>query len=105
MIPRPVKAVVFDMDGLLLDTEVVYREVMAEAAAVMGEELPEAGSAIVDDFILDSSDASKTILRLLGSGFPVSPEWDAFYLRQRTGWERAVARLKVLSEQTVAEKA
>ncbi|MGA2951622.1 MAG: HAD family phosphatase [Caulobacteraceae bacterium] len=42
MIPRPVKAVVFDMDGLLLDTEVVYREVMAEAAAVMGEELPEA---------------------------------------------------------------
>jgi HAD superfamily hydrolase (TIGR01509 family) len=42
MTPRPIKAVVFDMDGLLLDTEVVYREVMAEAAAVMGEELPEA---------------------------------------------------------------
>ena len=68
------------------------------------EELPEAGSAIVDDFILDSSDASKTILRLLGSGFPASPEWDTFYLRLRTGWERAVARLKVLAEQTVAEK-
>ena len=42
MTPRPVKAVVFDMDGLLIDTEVVYREVMAEAATLMGEELPEA---------------------------------------------------------------
>jgi uncharacterized protein YndB with AHSA1/START domain len=62
------------------------------------------GSAIVDDFILDNSDPSKTIVRLLGSGFPSSPEWDTFYLRLRTGWERAVARLKVLVEQTVAEK-
>jgi uncharacterized protein YndB with AHSA1/START domain len=67
-------------------------------------DLPQNGSTIVDDFILDNSDASKTILRLLGSGFPVAPEWDAFYLRLRTGWERAVARLKVLAEQTVAEK-
>ena len=69
------------------------------------EELPQSGSAIVADFILDNSDAGKTILRLLGSGFPVAPEWDAFYLRLRTGWERAVARLKVLVEQTAAEKA
>jgi hypothetical protein len=68
-------------------------------------QLPQAGSAIVVDFILDSSDTSKTILRLLGSGFPVSPEWDALYLRLRTGWERASARLKVLAEQTVAEQA
>ena len=69
------------------------------------EELPQSGSAIVADFILDNSAAGKTILRLLGSGFPVAREWDAFYLRLRTGWERAVARLKVLVEQTAAEKA
>ena len=69
------------------------------------KELPAPDSAIVDDFILDGSDPGKTIVRLLGSGFPVSPEWDAFYLRLRTGWERAVARLKVLVEQTVAEQA
>lgn len=69
------------------------------------EELPQNGSAIVDDFILDSADAGKTILRLLGSGFPATQESDTLYLRLRTGWERAVARLKVLSEQMVKESA
>jgi hypothetical protein len=67
--------------------------------------LPQIGSAIVDDFILDSVSASKTIMRLLGSGFPTSAEWDTLYLRLRTGWERAVARLKVLVEQTARENA
>jgi uncharacterized protein YndB with AHSA1/START domain len=67
--------------------------------------LPQSGSAIVDDFILDSSDASKTIVRLLGSGFSADHETDVLYLRLRTGWERAVARLKVLVEQTVRESA
>jgi uncharacterized protein YndB with AHSA1/START domain len=66
-------------------------------------DLPQNGSTIVDDFMLDGSDASKTILRLLGSGFPISQESDTQYLRLRTGWERAVARLKVLVEQTVRE--
>ena len=69
------------------------------------EALPKTGSAIVDDFILDNSDPGKTILRLLGSGFPATPEWDTLYLRLRTGWERASARLKVLVEQTVKENA
>lgn len=67
--------------------------------------LPQAGSAIVDDFILDNSNPGKTIVRLLGSGFATSPEWDTLYLRLRTGWERAVARLKVLAEQTAKEHA
>ena len=68
-------------------------------------DLPEHGSAIVDDFILDNSDATKTILRLLGSGFPAGQESDTFYLRLRKGWERAVARLKVLVEQQLRESA
>jgi HAD superfamily hydrolase (TIGR01509 family) len=39
---NPVKGVVFDMDGLLLDTEAVYRDVMIEAARALGADLPEA---------------------------------------------------------------
>ncbi|HTY95052.1 MAG TPA: SRPBCC domain-containing protein [Steroidobacteraceae bacterium] len=67
------------------------------------QELPQNGSPIVDDFILDGSDASVTILRLLGSGFPTSDESDRLYLRLRTGWQRAVARLKVLVEKTAKD--
>ena len=69
------------------------------------EDLPQNGSTIVDDFILDNTDPGKTVLRLLGSGFPISRESDTQYLRLRTGWERAVARLKVLVEQIEREKA
>lgn len=39
-LPRAVRAVVFDMDGLLLDTEVLYRAAMDAAAAERGEEVP-----------------------------------------------------------------
>ena len=61
------------------------------------DDFPGADSAIVDDFILDATGAG-TIVRLLGSGIPAGPEWDAYYMRLRVGWERAVARLKVLVE-------
>ncbi len=59
--------------------------------------LPPADSALVDDFILEPS-RSGTILRLLGSGVPGTPEWDIPYLRQRTGWQAALVRLRALLE-------
>ncbi len=39
-LPRAVKAVVFDMDGLLVDSEIVYCEALTAQAAAMGHVLP-----------------------------------------------------------------
>ncbi|SJZ85883.1 haloacid dehalogenase superfamily, subfamily IA, variant 3 with third motif having DD or ED [Enhydrobacter aerosaccus] len=40
MFIRPVKGVLFDMDGLLIDTEAVYIEALQAAARAMGREMP-----------------------------------------------------------------
>src|SRR5262245_104800 len=40
MLKKPVEAVLFDMDGLLLDTEAVYIEAMQAAARSLGRDMP-----------------------------------------------------------------
>jgi HAD superfamily hydrolase (TIGR01509 family) len=39
MLRKPIEAVLFDMDGLLLDTEVIYIEAMQAAAQTLGREM------------------------------------------------------------------
>jgi uncharacterized protein YndB with AHSA1/START domain len=60
--------------------------------------LPRAETVMVDDFILDRVPGG-TIVRLLGSGVPATPEWDTQYWRLRTSWQQAMTRLKVFVEQ------
>jgi uncharacterized protein YndB with AHSA1/START domain len=72
--------------------------------------MPDDGAVIVEDFLLDRDDAAAreagvsavTVLRLLGSGIPDSAAWNRVYMRLRTGWERALPRLKVLLERPPA---
>ncbi|WP_421994667.1 HAD family hydrolase [Reyranella sp.] len=40
MLKKPVEAALFDMDGLLLDTEALYIEAMQAAAETLGRDLP-----------------------------------------------------------------
>jgi uncharacterized protein YndB with AHSA1/START domain len=54
--------------------------------------------AVTDDFML-AADPRGTIVRLIGSGFVASEMGDVQFRRMRTGWERALARLKVFVEQ------
>lgn len=67
-------------------------------------DLPEAETAVVEDFMLDDSSGIATVVRLLGSGYPVEPAWDPLYLKMRMGWERALPRLKVLAERNAARR-
>lgn len=60
-------------------------------------ELPRTDTVMVDDFILDRVPGG-TIVRLLGSGVPATPEWDTQYWRLRTSWQQAMTRLKVFVE-------
>jgi uncharacterized protein YndB with AHSA1/START domain len=60
--------------------------------------LPPTESTVVDDVMLEATEGH-TVVRLLCSGMPETPEWTAHYLKVRAAAERALARLKVLVEQ------
>ena len=67
--PRRVEAVVFDMDGLLLDTEIVYRAAMIEAGSTFGITFTgEVYAAMVGKTTLESA---AMLGQLYGADFPV----------------------------------
>jgi len=65
--------------------------------------LPASDDPLVDDFILEAK-APGTVLRLLGSGFPATEEWNKHYQRLRLGWQQALTRLKVFTEKQVGSR-
>lgn len=67
-------------------------------------DFPTSGSAIVDDFLLDVK-PGKTAVRLLGSGVPEAQVWDRPYVKIRMGWERVLARMRVMLENPPKPKA
>lgn len=74
-----VRAVIFDMDGLLLDSERIALSIIKEAAADLG--LPwraEVGLAMVG---LNSRDSDAIVRQHLGQDYPVADLRDAFGLR------------------------
>lgn len=68
-LPRAPRAVVFDMDGLLFDTEAIVREAMAAAATRLGFEMPE---PVFLSLLGLSSEASRTkLMDHYGTAFDV----------------------------------
>jgi len=83
--PRPIRAVVFDMDGLLIDTERLARETWRQAAADCGVDLDD---TLFASLIGRTRRDSGAILReRWGETFSI----DAFRARCTTRWEACVA--------------
>jgi HAD superfamily hydrolase (TIGR01509 family) len=92
VLPRTVKAVVFDMDGLLVDTEVLYCDALAAQAASMGYDLT---MDVLKRMIGHSWAGSTTVLKAhFGEAF------DTDALR-----EGSIARFYELAESGIALKA
>ena len=68
-LPRAPKAVVFDMDGLLCDTEVVYRDAMFATAAEHGHDMP---MSLFKSMIgLPGPSSNQKVLDHFGGDFPI----------------------------------
>lgn len=81
----PPAAVLFDMDGLLIDSERLALASVEQAAAAISWPIPD---AVAHRLIgLGRDNGSRVLLAALGESFPVTPFWGAWYedYRRRVG--------------------
>ncbi len=90
-LPRAVRAVVFDMDGLLVDTEVVFLEAQILAARARGLEMPRA--VALSTIGRTWPDSAPMLAAHFGTGFDVDA-WRAEVKAQYDGIARAAVCLK-----------
>jgi len=80
------KAVVFDMDGILFDTERISCECWKETGEEMG--LGDISEGVTGCIGLNKNDATALIHRLYGEDFP----WEEFRARAHARMDRRIAR-------------
>ncbi|MEI2301546.1 HAD family hydrolase [Ensifer sp. MJa1] len=84
-LPGPPQAVIFDMDGLLFDTEALYRDAMIRTAPEFGQDMP---VSLYLDTVGLSAEATRRVLK---RHFGLAVDVDQF-------WKRATARFNAMAE-------
>ena len=88
VLPRPVHAVVFDMDGLLCDTETIFRDAMMSSARAFGREMP---LEVFLTMVGTSDQRSQDIeIAHFGPDFPIADYRAQLYATARAAFARGV---------------
>jgi HAD superfamily hydrolase (TIGR01509 family) len=89
MLPRPLRAVVFDMDGLLVDSEALFRDSMMHVARDLGHDLPLV--VFLRMVGLQYAESRKVALAHFGQDFPVDQFNQAVWAHAAIRHEQGVA--------------